>query len=214
MLLYLLWILIVGACVGFIFREGLWSAFIRFVNVLMAGILATNFFEPVARVMEDTIGPKLTYFYDFLSFWLVFAVSMIVLHIATAFLSRVKTRFNLYLNQGGAVVIGLMTGVLMCWLFNFSLHLAPLGTKPFMSPVLSDDGTPLGIQWARVASYLSKGALSRPVSEAEAARYGGSVAAFPGAKNIFKTYYYERARKLEEQVSSGGGFTTESAPPR
>ncbi len=213
MLVYLLWIVIVGACVGFIFREGLWSAFIRFVNILMAGILATNFFEPAARMMEDMIGPNLTYFYDFLAFWLVFSVSMIILHIATAFLSRVKVRFNLYLNQAGAVVMGLFTGILMCWLFNFSLHLAPLGTKPFMTPILSEDGTPLGVQWARVASYLSKGALSRSVSEAEAPRYGGPVAAFPGAKNIFQTYY-ERAQKLEEQVTSGGGFTTESAPPR
>lgn len=213
MLIYLLWLIIVGGCVGFLYREGLWSTFIRLVNVILAGILATNFFEPAARTMEDIIGPDLTYFYDFLAFWLVFVVSLLILHIATSFLSRVKVRFNLYLNQAGGIIVSLFVGTMMCWLFNFSLHLAPLGTKPFMMPLVSEGGIPLGINWAQFASYLSNGVFSRAISEGESHLYNGPVAAFPGKKNIFEVYY-ERAQKLEELVNSGGGLTTESAPPR
>lgn len=214
MLLYLLWLLIVGACVGFLYREGLWGAFIRLVNIILAGVLATNFFEPAAKMMEEMITPELTYFYDFLAFWLVFAVSMIILHLATSFLSRVKMRFNLYLNQAGSVITGLIAGIIMCWLFNFSLHLAPLGTRPFGVEVVGTDGTPLGINWAQMASHLSKGPLSRSIGEAEAAEYGGeSVAAFPGRQNIFEVYL-KRAKSFEELVNTQGRMTTESGPPR
>jgi len=82
---------------GISISRGMWGNFIRFVNVLFAAVLATNFFEPLARILEELISPKLTYFYDFLAFWLVYAVSFLVLHVATAAASRVKVRLTITL---------------------------------------------------------------------------------------------------------------------
>ncbi|MGB4727151.1 MAG: CvpA family protein [Thermogutta sp.] len=212
-LLMLIQIVIIAACVGFLYREGMWGNFIRFVNVLFAAVLATNFFEPLARILEELISPKLTYFYDFLAFWLVYAVSFLVLHVATAAASRVKVRFNHYLNMGGGIFLALVIGLTMCSVLKFSLHLAPLGTKPFLASVVDEDGDPLGAQWAGIMRGLSSGVFSRSVAAEAEGIYGGSVAKFPGAKNIFEVYL-ERAEALEAQVNNGGGFTTEGAPPR
>ena len=41
-------IVIFALCVAFVFNEGLWGAAILFFNALMAAVLATTLFEPVA----------------------------------------------------------------------------------------------------------------------------------------------------------------------
>ena len=44
LLMFVILFAIVAACFG----EGMWSNAVRLVNVVTAGLLATNFFEPVA----------------------------------------------------------------------------------------------------------------------------------------------------------------------
>lgn len=212
MILFLLQLVAVAACIGFLFREGMWGNYIRAMNVLFAGILATNFFEPFARFLEDMIGPKLTYFYDFLGFWLLFVIFFIILHLATSASSRVKVRFNRYLDNIFSVIYSLAVAGTLMSLLLFSLHLAPLGTNPFGTSVVID-GMPLGLRWGAIMQGVSVGALSRSVGPEEESVYKGPVAAFLGPGNIFERYY-ERAKSLEAQVNSGGGFTTDSAPPR
>ena len=50
---WLLCLLILGVCVGFLFRDGLWSNAIRLVNVVFAGLLAMNFYEWLANCHDE-----------------------------------------------------------------------------------------------------------------------------------------------------------------
>lgn len=211
-LLTLLMVVVIAACVGFLYRDGMWGNAVRCVCAFMAAILATNFFEPVARILEDSFGPKLTYFYDFVSFWLIFIATFLILHILTCYAAHVKVRFNQYLDIGGSVVFSLIIGILVWNMFLFSLHLAPLGTKPFGTEIVQN-GNPRGAGWAAVMRQLSAGVFSRSVGPDEAAKYGGEIAVFPGNKNIFEVYL-ERAKKLESLVEAGSGFLPGDAPPR
>jgi len=213
MILLLLQLVVLAACIGFLFRDGMWGNYIRSMNVMFSGILATNFFEPFARLLEDMVGSSLTYFYDFLGFWILFAVFFLILHILTSAASRVKVRFNRYLDNVFTVIYSLAVAGTLLSIFLFSLHLAPLGTKPFGAPIVSDDQTPLGVRWAAIMEGVSAGVFSRSVGPEEQNIYNGPVATFLGAGNIFERYL-DRAKKLEEQVNSGKGFTTDSAPPR
>lgn len=212
MILALLQLVVIAACIGFLFREGMWGSCIRLINATFAGILATNFFEPFARLLEDMIGPKLTYFYDFLGFWLLFVIFFLILHLATSAASRVRVRFNRYVDNVFTVIFSLGVGVVLINLMLFSLHLAPLGTKPFGRSAVEAE-FPLGRRWGVVMQGVSVGAMSRSVGPEEENVYNGRVASFLGPGNIFERYL-ERAKSLESQVSSGGGFTTDSAPPR
>jgi len=213
MILFLLQLVVVAACVGFLFRDGMWGNFIRSMNIMFAGILATNFFEPFARFLEDMIGSSLTYFYDFLALWILFAVFFIILHLLTSAASRVKVRFNRYLDNVFSVIYSLAVAGTLLSIFLFSLHLAPLGTKPFGAPILINDEIPRGIRWAAIMEGVSAGVFSRKVSPEEESIYNGPVASFLKAGNVFERYF-QRAKSLEEQVNSGKGFTTDSAPPR
>jgi len=212
MILALLQLVVIAACIGFLFREGMWGNFIRVANLTFSGILATNFFEPFARFLEDMIGPKLTYFYDFLGFWLLFVIFFLILHVATSASSRVKVRFNRHVDNFFAVIYSISVAVTLNSLMLFSLHLAPLGTKPFGRAAV-EEGVPLGLRWGVVMQGVSVGAMSRAVGPEEESVYNGPVASFLGPGNIFERYL-ERAKSLESQVNSGGGFTTDSAPPR
>ncbi len=60
--------------------------------MVTAALLATNFWEPAARALEGW-QPSYTYVFDFIVLWGLFAVFMIVLRVATDFLSPVKVRF-------------------------------------------------------------------------------------------------------------------------
>jgi len=91
-MLTLLLVFIFAACVGFLYNEGMWGNAIRLVNVVTAALLATNYFEPAAQVLEDWF-PSFTYFVDFLALWGLFAVLLAVLLAATDWVSRVKVRF-------------------------------------------------------------------------------------------------------------------------
>ena len=214
MILLLIELAILAAFVGFGIRDGAWGAFIRAWNILFAGLLATNFFEPAARFLEGTIGSEWTYFYDFPAFWGIFAVSMVILHTLTAVMSRVAMKLNLYLDRTFAVLSALSSAVIFNSLLLFSLHFAPLGPAPFGVPLVNDSGLPLGQRWGQIARTMSRGSLSRSVSSAdEAEKYGDEIAAFPGRNNIFEVYQ-KRQEALKSQVDGGSGFKAAGAEER
>ncbi|GAB6187555.1 hypothetical protein [Thermopirellula anaerolimosa] len=213
MILLLINLAVLAAFIAFALRDGAWGTFIRAWNILFAGLLATNFFEPAARFLEDTAGSELTYFYDFLAFWGTFAVFMVILHSLTAVISRVSVKFNIYVDRTFTVLSALSCAGTFNALLLFSLHFAPLGPSPFGTALVSDQGLPLGLRWGLMASLMSRGALSRTVSAEEAASYGANIAAFPGRNNIFQVYQ-KRQESLKSQVESGSGFKASGAEAR
>src|SRR4051794_12613216 len=119
-------LLILFFCVAFIFNEGLWSAAVLLVNVMLAAIIAVNFFEPLANWF-DGMMPSLTYFWDFLSIWLCFAIALVLLRLATGALSKHRVRFKRPVDVAGGVFFAVCTGYLMMGFVLFTLHMAPLG---------------------------------------------------------------------------------------
>jgi len=125
-MLNLLLIAIFAICVAFVFNEGLWGACIMFCNVLMAAVLATNLFEPVADRLESMMSGY-TYFCDFLALWICFAVCLTILRLATDLLSRHRMRFKRPVDITGGVVFAIGVGWLMLQFTLFTFHTAPLG---------------------------------------------------------------------------------------
>ena len=162
-LLPLLLFLIFIFCVAFIQGEGMWGASLRLINVVTAGLLATNFWEPVARIMERFGGSSFTYWWDFLALWVVFIVSLLVMRFLTRRLSQVTVRFLSLADRIGGVVFAICVGMVMVSFTTFTLHTAPLGQK-FMFGGF-DSGKPVIGQpdrkWLGFALKASKGSLSR-----------------------------------------------------
>lgn len=198
-LLFLIFI----ACVAFIFGEGMWGAALRLVNVVTAALLATNFWEPVARLLEGSIGVSFTYWWDFLSLWLLFAVSLLILRFLTRKLSQVEVKFLSLADRIGGVVFAICVGLTMVGFTTFTLHTAPLAEK-FLFGGFDPDNPVIGKpdrKWLGFVLQASEGSLSH------------------GENNAFSTDFVPKyaARRAElEELAKSGAFRVASggAPAR
>ncbi len=156
--------LIFAACVGFLYPEGMWSNAIRLINVVTAGLLATNYWEPVARLADNSVSESFTFFWDFISLWGLFAVFLVIFRVATNSLSRVKVRFLKIADRIGGVAFAVAVGWVMVCFITFSLHTAPLcrnflfeGFKPGEANFV---GFATDKMWLGFAGYCAAGVFS------------------------------------------------------
>ena len=117
------------ACVAFLYGEGMWGNAIRLVNVVTAALLATNFWEPVARILEDSVSKEFSYAWDIIALWGLFSVFVVVLTLATGYASRVKVRFLGIADRIGSIAFAVLIGYVMVCFTTMSLHTAPLAKK-------------------------------------------------------------------------------------
>ena|SRR5688572_17322234 len=125
-LLNLCLIIIFLVCLLMSLASGLWGNLIMVFNVLLAALIATNYFEPLAGWLDGQM-PSYTFLVDFIAMWLIFSLSIVVLRAITDTLSRVKVRFKKPVELVGGLVCGGIVGWLMICFSLFSLHTAPLG---------------------------------------------------------------------------------------
>jgi len=108
-------------------REGLWSNAIKLFNVMMAAMLATNYFEPLADWLTDPKHmPTFTYVWDIIVVWAIFCVALGVLQTITDKLSHVQVRFRKPVETAGGIFFACWIGWLMVCFTTFTLHMAPL----------------------------------------------------------------------------------------
>src|SRR4051812_29634939 len=72
--------------------EGLWGACLMFFNVLFGGLIAFNFYEPLARLLSENV-PLLSGFADTFCLMTLFIVSTFILRLATETLGPAMVRF-------------------------------------------------------------------------------------------------------------------------
>lgn len=125
MYLGILILVIFVACFASLMNSGLWSNTLTLINLIMAGLLATSYFEPLADIFEK-MEPSYTYVWDFFSIWLIFIVAMIVLRTITDFLSKIKVRFFLPVDKVGGLLMACWASWIMVCFTTATLHTAPL----------------------------------------------------------------------------------------
>lgn len=173
MMFLFLFLILVGTAAG-VWFQGLWSAAITLVNMLLAMIIATSFYEPVVTAIEGVDAAKsFTYLLDFVVLWLLFAIAFGVLRAIADMLSKKQIKFDLPVEMAGRSILALWCGWLMVCFVAFSLHLAPLNsvsplgafatpTAKTMGP-LAPDRMWIGFMYSR-----SRGALAGEPFDADA----------------------------------------------
>jgi hypothetical protein len=189
-LMFVILFAIVASC----FAEGMWSNAVRLVNVVTAGLLAVNFFEPLARWL-DGWDKAYTYLWDFLSLWGLFAVFLLVFRELTDRISRVNVRFLKLADRIGGVVFSLLVGwVVVCFTMT-TLHTAPLGRNFLWEGFTTDtdERMILGLgpdrQWLGFTRNLSTAAFGRSDDSYEF-----------NAENEFIPKYASRRELLEKHI--------------
>lgn len=212
-LLPLLMLVIIAACVGTVYPEGLWSNAVRLVNVIFAGLFATNYWEPVARWAEQ-MEPTFTFFWDFLSLWGLFCGFLVIFRLLTDFISRVKLRFRKIVDRIGSALLSVWIGYVMVCFTMFTLHTAPLaeyfmggGFRPGENNFL---GLAPDLQWAGFVQKMSLGPFCRRLAEEELTRYGNAeqevekMLAVFDRQGDFVPKYAARRRWVEEYLQQHG----------
>ena len=164
-MLVLLLILVLAVCAGMVWLQGLWGAAMALFNTIFAGLIATNFYRPIASQIDDLLH-SFTYFWDLISFWLLFLIAFSVLRGLTDLLSKYHVQFITPVEMTGRSILAIVVAWLMVSLICFSLHLAPLPRSPFFgsfqTQAMSRDflGMAPDQQWLKLVNHCSRGSLS------------------------------------------------------
>jgi len=111
--------------------EGLWGAALMFFNVLFGGLVAFNFYEPLAKLLADNV-PFLAGFADLICLMLLFIVTTFILRLTTETLGPAMVRFPTPLFHLGRWVFALG-----CALITVAICLLALETAPVHKKILS-----------------------------------------------------------------------------
>ena len=109
--------------------EGLWGAALMFFNVVFGGLIAFNFYEPLAKLIDSTgIGWG---FSDTLSLLSIFCVSVMLLRMTTETLAPAMVRFPVPVYHAGRVFFALATSLVTMAILVLAFHTAPVHKKIF-----------------------------------------------------------------------------------
>ncbi len=109
--------------------EGLWGAALMFFNVLFAGIITFNFYEPLAGLV-DKAGINWG-FTDALCMMAVFCVAVLLLRLTTETVAPAMVRFPTPIYHIGRLAFAFATSVVLMGILLLGFHVAPVHKKIF-----------------------------------------------------------------------------------
>jgi uncharacterized membrane protein required for colicin V production len=110
-----------------LFSQGLLTAFTMLVNVFLAGLVAFNFWEPLAGLLAQQLGSTpVRGFEDWICLVGLFCITLVALRVATSLLAGIELELPPALQQGGGAVCGLVTGYLAAGFLVCAMQTLPL----------------------------------------------------------------------------------------
>jgi hypothetical protein len=107
-------------------HEGVATAFCMFCNVVLAGFIAWNFWEPAAGWLQDQFaGGALQGYEDFFALMLLFGTSLGLLRLAANHLQPTQASLHGRVQFIGSLVFGLWTGYLLAGFLTCALQTLP-----------------------------------------------------------------------------------------
>ncbi|WP_425614120.1 hypothetical protein NA78x_003981 [Anatilimnocola sp. NA78] len=211
MLMFLLLFVVFAIAAGALWFHGLWGNAITLINLMLAMLLATNFYEPVAT-MATGFSAGANYFWDFAAVWVLFFIFFVIFRVITDGLSQQPVKFIMPVEMAGRTVLSLWSAWLMVCFVTFTLQMAPLNSvEPMGAWKTPTEGTFLGFapdrMWLGFMQKNSRGYLSR-------GNYSGVVNASKdqdtGAE-VFDPYgeFTHKYRYRREKYAALSGMTPE-----
>lgn len=174
MMFLVLFLIFAGVAAGLWF-QGLWNCAVTLVNLFLAMMIATSFWEPATSAIEGAGAGSYSYLLDFLILWVLFAVAYGILRAVTDSLSRTQVKFDLPVEMAGRSLLAAYGAWLFVCFTAFSLQMAPLNSESplgaWSSPssptflVTSPDRLWLGFMHSRSKGALASGTVFDPNAE-------------------------------------------------
>jgi hypothetical protein len=124
-------------------REGLLTAITSLANVMISGLIAFNFFEPIANELEEMLrGTFLAGFEDAVALFVPFAATLGLLRVVTNNLANTDVELPALLGQVGSGAVALVTGYLVAGFLVVVFQTLPWGDKFLGFEYNADANTP------------------------------------------------------------------------
>ncbi len=125
---------VMGATAYFVSNEGAWGAVHSFLCVLLSALIATNYFEQVAAILEG-FSPGYRHFMDVIALVGLFTAFVFALRLGSEHLVQIYIGLPSTVDTAGKWLFGAATGYLTMAFLLVALHTAPfprefLGFKP------------------------------------------------------------------------------------
>lgn len=142
--------------------EGAWGAALSLIDVTLAALIATNFWQPIAEFLSDK-APEWRFWWHYLALVLLFIVSLALIRAATSALSPRLLRFPVLVEQAGKWWFAACTAWVFIGFFYMSVQIAPLareflGSSPERKVFL---GTGPDRHWLGFMQYTSRKVFDR-----------------------------------------------------
>jgi hypothetical protein len=198
-------LLIMAVMAAVFWKQGVFTAFIMCVCVVLAGILAFNFWEPLADQLEPSLrNTPLRGLEDFLSLVGIFVVALGVLRLVANLLGNRTMEYPSWVGPLGGAFFGLVTGYLVSGFLVAALQMLPLDEKPFgFEPENGKESSdlvrslmPPDLFWLSMMRHASENPFARrAATSADGQAPEFSPTAFD-PKRTFEWRYQNRRRSL------------------
>lgn len=154
--------------------EGLWSNLITLFNVILAGMLATNFYDAAAAWLAKTL-PAASYFADFACLWIIFAVALGVFQATTLAVSKVRVKFVKQVDVAGSWILAIWIGWVTVCFAAMTFHTAPLARGFMWNGFTPELRMYMGLapdrKWLSLMHKLSQEGFCRLVKKEDLPKY-------------------------------------------
>jgi hypothetical protein len=216
---------IVGGVTWFVASEGAWTAGTTFVCVLVSGLLAMNFFEPVALLLARSL-PDQDARLDMIALVGLFALFVFLIRLGMERLAPTYVQVPALVDNIGRWAFGVATGYVTMAFLLTALHTAPL-PREFLGftperPNLLQMAAP-DRQWLGFTQYVTEKAFARYDVTPQLGAPLGTPHAFDGQymvvgdaanpyPNLIWASFPIRYATRRAQVASGGVTLQPTAP--
>ncbi len=138
--------------------EGLWGAALVFFNILFAGLITFNFYEPLAALLASNVS-QISGYADTLCLMVLFIVSLTILKITTEQIAPSMVRFPTPVYHIGRLFFGLAGASLAMAILLLAFHTSPIHKKMFYGAYNYDHKPPFGFgldwKWLSFFQYTT-----------------------------------------------------------
>lgn len=107
-------------------REGIWNNLLTMIMIMISGIVAFGYFQPLTRYFDEKTEGSYTYLLDFVVIWFTYIIVMALLKVFGKMMSPKKVKFLEGFDLYGGVAIALFSAYLMTGMVLATIHSAPL----------------------------------------------------------------------------------------
>jgi len=120
-------------------REGLWSNAILLVNIIISGLVAFGFYQPVVIYLDELADGEHTLWLDYAVLWALFAASIVICRSLAAAASKTRLRFKNPIDPVGGPLVGFFAAWVLAAFALATFHTAPMPKDAFSGKLVHAD---------------------------------------------------------------------------